>query len=254
MARDPLQQGKHSGRRFLWYALVSLLLLLFGSILTGGLFSWLGARLADLLYGTGGIEQETEMREMLAELMLENAMLREDALKSERYRSLLGMTRTSELRALAGSVLYRTEGLVSGNLVIDRGSRDGVVVNSVCVSPEGLLGIVSSCMESQCEVLTLSSPVVQVSCMTYPSGAVGILRRRRSGGLELVNVDISEQVSIGDRVVTSRYGGNYPDGLLVGEVTGVSGGEGGLALSLEVRPAADLSRVTEVLLLLPAER
>ena len=255
MAPAPYNPRRHPGKRLLSYTALSLLLLLFGSALFGGVFSWLGARFSDLLYGTGAFEEEAQMREILAELMLENASLREDAIKAERYRNLLGMTRTSRSIALAGLVLYRTEGLTRGNLIIDRGSRDGVVRNSVCVSPDGLVGVVSVVEEAQCEVLTLESPQVHVSCITYPSGAVGILRTSPSGDLELVDVDLSENVAPGDKVLTSRYGGIYPDGLLVGDVIEVRvAGREGLAQTLLVEAATDLSRVSEVLLLIPEDR
>jgi rod shape-determining protein MreC len=92
---------------------------------------------------------------------------------------------------------------------------------------------------------------VNVSCVTWPSGAYGILQSSADGKLNLVHVDLSSDVKEGDQVFTSRYGGVFPDGLLVGWVKSISSGEPGLALTLGVEPAVDFESTGEVLVLLP---
>ncbi len=228
-------------------------LLLLGPPLLGGLGSWLGARFSEVFYGRSSERSEDELRADLIQLVLENAVLREEVMKADRYRTLLGMTRTGEREALPARVLYRSEGLVSGTMVVDRGEEDGVTAGSACLSAAGLVGVVSSVSEVTSEVLPITSPAVQVSCVTWPSGATGILRSEPDGELRLVYVDVSARASVGDQVLTSRFGGVYPDGLLVGHVSGMSEGEPGLARELSVDPAVDFSRVGELLILLPAE-
>lgn len=241
---------EHTGRQLTFYILISLILILIGSFLLGGVTSWLGARFADLLFAEHSSGSEEDLKAIIAELMLENASLKEDAIKSERYLELLGMIRISAGKVIAGRVLYRTEGLTTGSLVIDRGERDGVTQNSVCLASEGLLGIVTDVMEAQCIVLPINSPQILVSCITYPSGAVGIVQTGTSGNLEMVNVDLSSRVLIGEQVLTSRYGGVYPDGLLVGFVTAVHGNEMGLEYKLDIDASVDFKRTNEVLILI----
>jgi rod shape-determining protein MreC len=250
----PDSQGSGRGRRFALYAGVSLLILLLGPALLGGLGSWLGARFSELVFSREQDPSTDAMRAYIAELMLENAMLREEVMKAERYRVLLGMTRTSPRTAIAGRVLYRSEGLVQGSLVVDRGASDGVSEGSVCLTADGLVGVVSSVSESTCEVLPLTSPGVRVSCTTFPSAAVGILETDRGGALRLVNIDMASSIEIGEEVVTSRFGGVYPDGLLVGRVAAVLRGSPSLAIELLVEPAVDFGSISEVLLLLVEEQ
>jgi rod shape-determining protein MreC len=238
------------GRRIGKYVFLSILLLIVGPSLLGGAGSWLAARFSDLVAGSSDDPSRDELQTCVAELMIENAQLREQVMKAERYRLLLGITRTSRRTALAGRVLYRTEGLVEGSLVIDRGTRDGVTQGAVCLTSGGLVGIVSSVSDRTCEVLPLTSPSIRVSCATYPSGAVGILEPSQGGQLRLVNVDLGSDVQTGDQVVTSRFGGVYPDGLLVGTVVSHGSGRPGLELELTVEPAVDFGRISEVLILL----
>jgi rod shape-determining protein MreC len=240
-------------RRALTYTAVSIVLLLAGPLLLGGVGGWLGARFSDLLYSRDASPTEDALRAELLQLMLENSQLREEALKADSYRTLLGMTRTSDREALGARVLYRTEGLVSGSMVIDRGSEDGVVPNSACISFQGLVGVVSTVSPRTSEVLPITSPSINVSCVTWPSGAAGILESSAEGELRLVHVDLAGGAGTGDQVLTSRFSGIYPDGLLVGTVTGVSSGEPGLALELAVEPSVDFSRLGEILILLPVD-
>lgn len=239
------------GRKFVTYIVISIILLLTGSVLLGGLGGWLGARFSTLIFDRTDSPVVDELRDDIMKLMLENAILREEAVKAERYRTLLGITRAGDREALPAKVLYRSEGLVVGTMVVDRGRNDGVVENSVCISSTGLVGVVSSVQESTSEVLPITNPSVHVSCITWPSGAYGLLQSSSKGELRLVHVDLTSMVEVGDKVLTSRFGGVFPDGILAGEVTGIFSGESGLALKLDVEPAVDFRSTGEILILLP---
>ena len=240
-------------RRFVLFISISLILLILGPFLLGGLGSWLGARFRDVVFSGTDSPAEDKLRNDIMQLMLENSILREEVLKAEQYRTLLGITRTDNRAAVPARVLYRSEGLVTGIIVVDQGSSDGITVNSVCISSEGLVGVICSVGEATSEVLPITNPSVNVSCVTWPSGAFGILQSTSSGELNLVHVDLTSEVEAGDQVLTSRYGGVFPDGLLAGRVTGISSGEPGLALKFNVAPAVDFQGTGEVLILLPEE-
>ncbi len=238
-------------RRFILFVSTSLILLVLGPVLLGGLGSWLGARFKEAVFSRIDSPVEDELRNDIMQLMLENSILREEAIKAAQYRTLLGITRTDNREAIPARVLYRSEGLVTGTIVIDQGSTVGIAENSVCISSEGLVGVVSSVGEATSEILPITNPSVNVSCVTWPSGAFGILQSTSSGELNLVHVDLTSEVKTGDQVLTSRYGGVFPDGLLAGRVTGISSGEPGLALKFNVSPAVDFQGTGEVLILLP---
>ena len=211
-------------RRFVLFVSISLILLIFGPFLLGGLGSWLGARFREVVFSGTDSPAEDELRNDIMQLMLENSILREEVIKADQYRTLLGITRTDNREAVPARILYRSEGLVTGTMVIDQGSSDGIEENSVCISSEGLVGVICSVGEATSEILPITNPSVNVSCVTWPSGAFGILQSTSSGELNLVHVDLTSEVEAGDQVLTSRYGGVFPDGLLAGRVTGISSG------------------------------
>jgi len=245
------QRLESKNNRFILFFSISLILLVFGSFLFSGLGSWLGARFADAVFSRSDSPSEDKLRDDIMRLMLENSILREEAVKAGRYRTLLGITRTDDREAIPARVLYRSEGLVTGTIVVDQGRSNGVLENSVCISSEGLVGIVCSVSEATSEVLPITNPSVNVSCVTWPSEAYGILQSSSDGSLSLVHVDLTSEVEPGDQVLTSRYGGVFPDGLLAGRVEGISSGNPGLAQKFSVVPAVDFQSTGEVLILLP---
>ncbi len=234
--------------RLIWHVSGAVLLLLTGPWLLGIGGSILGSKFASLFFAEE--REESHYRSLAVELMLENAELRELAAKTRVYRSMLSFTRMPEVNAVAGRVLFRSEGLIRGDLIIDRGSFDGVLPGDVCITDRGLVGVVAEVEEATATVKPITSPAVQVSCITAESGSLGILSSDSDGNLRLMHVDVSSDPVPGETVLTSRFGGVYPEGIVVGTVSGVSQGNSGFDLSLSVTASVDFDRVDEALILL----
>lgn len=233
------------------YILLSVLLIILGPTLVSGLGSRLGAMFAGLFFRDPGRENGYYTRTLVLELMLENARLREAAMKTSLYREMLGYVRLPETRAVVARVLYRTEGLVGGGFVLDRGGSDGVTTGSVCIAAAGLVGVVDQVHETSCTVLPVTMPGVLVSAVCSETGAMGIVSSDADGRLEMSHVDLAVRPVVGEQVLTSRFGGVYPDGIVIGTVTRVDEGARGLDATLQVEPAVDFRRLGEVLVLLP---
>ncbi len=233
------------------YIVLSVLLMVFGPALVSGIGSRLGAMFAGLFFTDPGREDGYYTRTLVLELMLENARLREAALKTSLYRELLGYVRLPETRAVVARVMYRTEGLVGGGFVLDRGGTDSVTTGSVCIAAAGLVGVVDEVHERSCTVLPITMPGVLVSAVCAETGAMGIVSADADGRLEMSHVDLAVRPSAGEQVLTSRFGGVYPDGIVIGTVTSVDEGSRGLDITLRIEPAVDFRRLGEVLVLLP---
>lgn len=235
--------------RLAWNIAAAVALLLLGPSILGIGGSILGAKFAALFFSEDQSEDSYYLS-LSVTLMLENAELREMAAKSQLYRSMLQYTRMPDINALVGRVMYRSEGLIRGNMVIDRGSDHGVYPGAVCTTSNGLVGIITSVESTSSTVVPITSPAIHVSCVTASTGSLGILSSESNGRLFLEYVDGSADPDVGETVLTSRFGGVYPEGIVVGSIKNISEGEIGLDLSLEVTPAVDFERVNEVLILI----
>jgi rod shape-determining protein MreC len=77
----------------------------------------------------------------------------------------------------------------------------------------------------------------------------GVLRGTANGEVVLERVMSDEQVPVGEAVLTSGGDQIFPKGLPVGAVTEVGSGKD-LFLNIKIKPAADLSKLEEVLVLI----
>jgi len=75
----------------------------------------------------------------------------------------------------------------------------------------------------------------------------GIVSGSLENGLVLKYMKRSEDIQVGDRLITSGLDGVFPKGLMVGTVTHVNKQNLGLFQFVEVLPAVQPSRVEEVL-------
>ncbi len=114
------------------------------------------------------------------------------------------------------------------------------------ITADGIVGKVLNVYPSTSQVLLIDDQTSGVGAILDKTRLQGILRGTPSGEVVLEKVMSDETVPAGEQVLTSGGDGIFPKGLLVGKVTKVSMGND-LFLNIRVRPAADLSKLEEVL-------
>ena len=116
------------------------------------------------------------------------------------------------------------------------------------ITADGIVGKVLEAYRSPStsKVLLINDQTSGVGAILDKTRLQGILRGTASGEVVLEKVMSDENVPAGELVLTSGGDGIFPKGLLVGRVTKVGTGSD-LFLNIRVRPAADLSRLEEVL-------
>ncbi len=98
-------------------------------------------------------------------------------------------------------------------------------------------------------VLLINDQSSGVGAILEKSRLQGVLRGTANGEVQLERVMSDEQVPSGETVLTSGGDQIFPKGLTVGTVAKVEGGKD-LFLNVKVKPAANLSRLEEVLVVL----
>ncbi len=105
-----------------------------------------------------------------------------------------------------------------------------------------------SCTPNLAQVLLISDQSSGVGAILEKSRLQGVLRGTANGEVVLERVMSDEQVQPGETVLTSGGDQIFPKGLPVGTVTKVGNGKD-LFLNIKIKPAANLSRLEEVLVL-----
>src|SRR5438552_920967 len=151
-------------------------------------------------------------------------------LRSEnlRLRGLLGLGPRLGSGYIPAEVLHQTEPTNALTFLVSAGRKQGVKPLSAVVSPEGLVGIVSSVDAQTSVVVSWAHPEFRASAMAADGSVYGIVAPHGTEGprawlLELQGVAYSQLVPDGATILTSGLGGVLPRGIPLGTVLGVAG-------------------------------
>lgn len=155
---------------------------------------------------------------------LEDVQKENDQLRSEMGTAL----RRSDYLATALVVGYDSRG-VGDWLLINKGSREGLMSGMAVVSGEGVLvGSIEEVLDSTSRVRLITHPKTVFNVHTVETQAKGVVRGKFGLGILFDSVLQTESIHSGDRVVTSEWGEQYPPGLFVGTVSEVGVSDDGL--------------------------
>jgi rod shape-determining protein MreC len=118
------------------------------------------------------------------------------------------------------------------------------------VTGEGAVGRVIETTPFSARILLLSDPRIAVGVILQDSREIGVVEGHGQGDLRVKYLSRARKVAVGDVVITSGQGGVFPQGIVVGRLATLDPGDAVFRQGT-VRPAADLGRLEEVLILLP---
>src|SRR5271156_2913776 len=200
-----------------------------------------------------GVRQENrDLKLQIERLRIEQVRLNQDAEQARRLQALLGFKEQFISKTTAAQVIGSSGSEQSRSIYIDKGSRDGVKQDMAVITAEGVVGKVLRVFRTTSQVLLVNDQTSGVGAILEKSRLQGVLRGTALGEVVLEKVMSDETVQPGEKVVTSGGDQIFPKGLPVGTVTKVSPGPE-LFLNSRVRPAVDLSRLEEVLVITQEE-
>lgn len=148
-------------------------------------------------------------------------------------------------------------------IVINAGSNYGIRREYPVVTPDGLVGKVTTVGKDVSKVLLLTDEASAVSATDlYRRGASGLVKHSQGGSDTLIldRVTKDQRVEEGDPVITegsppsARLPSIYPRGIRIGVVTSVGQNDTDLFKQIQVQPFVDFTSLTSVLVLLPKQR
>jgi len=137
-------------------------------------------------------------------------------------------------------------------LVLNKGDKDGVFIGQPVLDADGVMG----------QIVEVG-PVTSVALLITDISHALPVENQRNGmrtivtgtgsweELELSHVTPTMDVQVGDEIVTSGLGQRFIRGYPVGEVVSITPEEGQAFLRVKIKPAAQLDKSREVLLIWP---
>ncbi len=214
-----------------------------------GVGRWIGGQFGWLFRGRAISAQNARLLAENAQLREENARLHEADITAQRLRQQLGFAEMRPPDKFAADVIALRPNPNFETLVIGRGSRDGVHLNSVVISPYGLVGHVYDVAPTSASVLLLTDSNSAVGAMVQRSRVVGVCKGDGSRLFSLDYLDRAADVKVGDTIISSGLGGGkgiYPKGQVLGTVMAVADDVSGATRRVTVKPSVDFNRLEEV--------
>ena len=195
--------------------------------------------------------QEENERLHREQLLLRERLQRFEGVQQEnaRLRELLEASQRLEQRVMVAELLSVDLDPYKQEILLNKGSRDGVRVGQPMIDAEGVMGQVVRVNPLHATAILVSDPSHALPVQVIRNGlrtlAVGTGSPER---LELRHIPNSADIRVGDIVTTSGLGGRFPPDYPVAEVTEVERLTGEPFARVEARPLARIDRSREVLL------
>ncbi|AUC52440.1 rod shape-determining protein MreC [Sagittula sp. P11] len=173
------------------------------------------------------LRQMTAWKEAALQLEQENA----------RLRDLNNVRLDPRLTYITAVVLADSGSPFRQSVLINVGSRDGIVDGWATMDGIGVVGRISGVGRNTSRVILLTDATSRIPAEIQPSGQRALITGDNTAAPPIDFLENPDLVRPGDRIVTSGDGEVFPPGLLIGQVAQDPGGR------LRVRLSADYERL-----------
>jgi len=197
------------------------------------------------------LEKENRMlRQKIVELQEENLRAKEVKLALDRLKQLLQFRQTSSPSMIGAEVIGQDPSSWFKSVTIDKGERDGLKKGMAVILPAGVIGQVLRTAPHYATVLLITDYNSAVDSIVQRTRAKAIVEGKGENRCQLKYLLRTEEVAVGDAVVTSGLAGNFPKGLMVGEIKKVDKKGHGVFQVAELIPSVDLAKLEEVFVIM----
>lgn len=220
-----------------------------------GMGLWLTDR-ADYFATIDELRQENEqLKTELDEVKEKNLVLIQDQIELNNLRELYALdNKIPGYEKVAARVIGKSSGNWFSTFTIDKGSKDGILVDMNVICGNGLVGIVTDVTDNSATVRSIIDDNSNVTGMLITSSDTcnirGDLELIDSGYVHLEYLRGDVNVLDGDMIVTSNISSKYIEGILIGYAKNVSDDANSLTQSGYLVPAVDFEHMTEVLVIM----
>lgn len=189
-----------------------------------------------------------ELKQRNAELMLENNILRGYAIQNLELKGLLKIQDTSKIKLVRSVIVSKLTSSVQGNLILDKGTDDGIYKGMPVINDKGLIGIVSNASSGFCKVKHINNSHFKIAVKDQRSGISGILNWDGTS-LKISNIQGIDDILIGDRIVTSDFSTIFPPDIPVGIVKRKEKNSSSYSSTVIVEPFVKIEWISHVFII-----
>jgi rod shape-determining protein MreC len=189
-------------------------------------------------------KENAGLNQKIDELSFENARLQSAKTENTALRRALNFSENAEYETIPTEVTSSDPTGFSQTIIVDKGESDGVSLGQAVVTSPGLLvGRVTKTYRNTSEITLITDPTITINAEISDSGARGLIKGEHGISLTLDLVTQNEVIKSGDKIITSGLAGDFPRGLLIGEINAIKSASSELFQQAFVSPIADLKNL-----------
>lgn len=173
--------------------------------------------------------------------------------ENKKLEAILKFSAVSGFKNVAAKIIAKETAADGGDLIIDRGSLDGLRSGLAVVSEEGIMvGKIVEVKDSSARIcLTISSNCQLAGMVQNQNSTQGITDGDLGLTIKMNYIPQLEKVAAGDIIITSGLGDNVPRGLVIGRITQVRNGSNEVWQEATIEPPLNFDGLTVVSVIIP---
>jgi rod shape-determining protein MreC len=214
-----------------------------------GSFATVTSVFYDLFNITQLKNENSALRQVNAELMMQLSMLREQGILNRELKGMLELKDTISFPLIPATIVSKSLSITQNTITINKGIREGIKPGMPVLSYRGLVGIIQSCSENFSIARTIKNVDLKLTVKNEKNRLNGIMKW---DGEKLVIVDVPRtfDFDLGDRIITSEISSIIPVPIPVGIVSNIEEEKTGILNLIHIKPFEEVLSVENVFILM----
>lgn len=218
--------------------------------------SWISDKADNLKNMADVMEENQKLKAQVDSLTSELNTIKLEQYELDNLRELLELDQKyPSYEKVAANVIGKDTGNWFSTFTIDKGTKDGIEVDMNVIAGSGLVGIVTDVGSNYAKVRSIIDDTSKVSGMVLTTSDRCIIHgdlqeMNENQNILLTDLKDTDEVAVGDPVVTSYISDKYLQGILIGYINTLEVDSNNLTKSGTVTPAVDFEHIEEVLVIL----
>ena len=200
-----------------WFLFIFLLLLILVRLSKGALYKDIYYFISKPFW-PGQFQREILTESVEQEFLIKLKQLEND---NKRLREILSLQRLSDSETIAANVISRKTGSWWRQIILNKGTKDGVEVGSFVIGPGGLIGRINSTSLFTSSVRLLTSPESKVGVWVDRVQSHGLLVGAGNDYPKVIFYDKDVEIKVGDFVLSSPASTLLPPNISIGIIKSI---------------------------------
>ena len=200
------------------------------------------------------LSENENLKAQIDSLTEQNNKLIQDQTEYVRLQQMYNLDQQyTEYPKIAAEIISKDPGNWYDTFVINKGSNDGIQKDMNVIADGGLVGLVEEVSSNSATVRSIIYDSSSVSAMTASTSDTcivsGDLRLISDGKLAFSQLNTTDTVAEGEKIVTSNISDKYLRGILIGYVSEITEDSNHLTKKGYIIPVVDFQHIQEVLVI-----